>query len=157
MEYVTHALKFLKSQNEYVPDIISILQPTSPLRDVKTISKSIDALRKTNATCVMTVTKTKNHPFLSFGYDKKNFLKPFEPNFQRYFQRQKFPSLYYPTGSVYTFWRDTFEKYHSIYGPKIKPIILKEEDSIDIDSIFDFFVAEMTSKYWKAYQKRFGK
>jgi CMP-N-acetylneuraminic acid synthetase len=156
-EYVTHALNFLKLKMNYVPDIITILQPTSPIRDPKSITDSIAILKRTKSSCVMTVTKTKNHPFLSFRINKNKNLQPFEPNFQKYFQRQKFPILYYPTGSVYTFWRDSFEKNHSVYGNKIKPIILKQEDSVDIDSIFDLFIAEMTLKHWKKFQRRFKK
>ena len=35
---------------------------------------------------------------------------------------------------------------------KIKPIISTNEDNIDIDSDFDFFVAEMISKHWRNYK-----
>ena len=39
-----------------------------------------------------------------------------------------------------------------MFGPKIKPIISSNETNVDIDSIFDFFVAEMIAKYWKNYK-----
>jgi hypothetical protein len=36
----------------------------------------------------------------------------------------------------------------------MKPIIsTKDEMNIDVDSLFDLFVAEMTQKHWKKYSK----
>jgi hypothetical protein len=37
----------------------------------------------------------------------------------------------------------------------MKPIITTDDKmNLDIDSIFDFFIAEMTQKYWKSYLKK---
>ena len=141
IEYVKHTLDFLSSNQLYIPDIVLILQPTSPLRTSNTIDRSIEMLRKSNASCILGVSKIKNHPFLSFWY-KGQYLKPFKKNFQKYYQRQKFPELYYPTGSIYTFWRETVKKYNSVYGPKIKPMIIDDITRIDIDEEFDFVMCE---------------
>lgn len=153
IEVIKHALNFLKNQF-YVPDIVLILQPTSPLRTKTIVDKSVDVLKKSDATSVIAVSKVKTHPYSSFWYDKK-YLKPFVPNFKKYSQRQSRPILYYPTGSIYTFWRKTLEKYNSIYGTKIKPLIIEEENNVDIDSKFDFFIGEMKLLYWKKYNKNF--
>jgi len=88
---------------------------------------------------------------------KNSFLDLTKKNFQRYYQRQLFPTLYYPTGGIFTFWKSTVLKYNSIYGPKIKPIFIKQENSIDIDSPFDLFVAEMRIKNWDKFKKTFKK
>jgi len=153
LDYVKHALKFLEQKQSYIPDIILILQPTSPIRKIGLIDKSISLLKKSKASCVLTVTEVKNHPYLSFWYPKKRFLKPLKSDFKKFNRRQKFPTMYYPTGSVYAFWYKTIQKYDSFYGQKIKPIIIDQEDSIDIDSIFDFFMAEMKILHWKKYKK----
>jgi len=152
IDYVKHALEFLSTHQSYVPDIVLILQPTSPLRTTEVIDKSIEMLKKSNATCVLGVSKIKNHPYLSFWHSGK-YLKPFKKNFQKYYQRQKFPVLYYPTGSIYTFWRKTIEKYDSFYGPKIKPLLIDDETKIDVDDKYDFFVGEMTLLNWQKYKK----
>jgi len=157
IDYVKHTLKFLEIKQSYIPDIILILQPTSPIRKVGLIDNSISLLRKSKASCVMTVTEVKTHPYLSFWYPRKQFLKPFKPNFQKFNRRQKFPTIYYPTGTVYTFWYETIKKYDSVYGPKIKPIIINYEDSIDIDTVFDLFIAEMRMLLWEKYKKNFLK
>ena len=38
-EVVSHALSFLKKQESYFPDIVVVMQPTSPFRDKKIIQK----------------------------------------------------------------------------------------------------------------------
>lgn len=149
-----HAIKEIR-QEDFEPDIIVILQPTSPLRKAKSIEKSIKLLRKSDATSIIAVSRIKTHPYASFVLEKK-YLRPFKSNFEKYYQRQKYPDLYYPTGSIYTFWRDTIEKYNSIYGPRIKPLLVKEEEeNIDIDNLYDLFISEMTMKYWKNFNRRF--
>jgi len=155
LDVVKHTLRFLFNNQSYVPDIIIILQPTSPLRTTRLIDKSIRVLKKSDTTSVITVSKIKTHPYISFWYNKQ-YLKPFKSDFQKYNRRQKLPALYCPTGSIYTFWYETLKKYDSIYGPKIKPIIVKEaETNIDIDELFDLFISEMAIKYWGKYKKRF--
>ena len=72
-------------------------------------------------------------------------------NFEKFHQRQKYPDLYFPSGSVYTFWQKTLEKYDSIYGPRIKPIFENEITGLDINTKFDLFVADMYFRNWSDF------
>ncbi len=153
IDAIKHGLDFLFVNQSYVPDIILILQPTSPLRTTKIINKSIEMLKKSNASSILAVSKIKTHPYGSFWYNKK-YLKPFKPYFKRYNRRQKYPPLYYPTGAIYTFWFKTLKKYDSIYGPRIKPLITEDEFNIDIDNMFDLFISEMKLLHWEKYKKK---
>jgi CMP-N-acetylneuraminic acid synthetase len=153
IDVINHALDFLNSNQHYVPDILTILQPTSPLRSSQLLDKSIRLLMNSKASSVLGVTKVKNHPYLCF-VTGKSYLRPFKTNFQKYNQRQKFPIFYYPTGSIYTLWNKTLKKYGNIYGPKIKPLVIPTENSIDIDSLYDLFETEMRIQYWEKYMKR---
>jgi CMP-N-acetylneuraminic acid synthetase len=151
IEVIKHALKFLQENQSYVPDIIILLQPTSPLRTSQLITKTINTLKKSKATSVITVSKITKHPYAAYWL-KNDFLKPFEKNSAKYSRRQEFPDLFFPTGAVYTFWYDTLKKFNSLHGPKIKPIVVHDED-IDIDNLQDLFFAEMMLKNWKKYKK----
>ena len=151
IEVIKHALKFLQENQSYVPDIIILLQPTSPLRTSQLITKTINTLKKSKATSVITVSKITKHPYASYWL-KNDFLKPFKKNSPKYSRRQEFPDLFFPTGAVYTFWYDTLKKFNSLHGPKIKPIVVHDED-IDIDNLRDLFFAEMMLKNWKKYKK----
>lgn len=154
IDVIKHTIDHIKAYDSYKPDVIVILQPTSPLRTTKLIDDSIEILKRSKASSVITVSKIKKHPFSSFWL-KKGLLRPFKQDFTRYHQRQKYPDLYFPSGDVYAFWCKTLEKYGSIYGPKIKPMIVENDVALDIDTPFDLFIAEMKLKYWKKYKKRF--
>lgn len=145
LEVIKHTLKLLDKKENFRPDIITYLQPTSPFRTSKMIDTSIKMLINSNASCILGVKKILNHPYSSF-WKKQKFLKPFKSDFTNYLRRQDLPDLYYPTGSIYTFWRKTLETTDSYYGKRILPYILPEESSIDIDTKFDLFLAESIIK-----------
>jgi CMP-N,N'-diacetyllegionaminic acid synthase len=154
LDVIQHTIRFLKEVENYIPDIVVILLPTSPFRSLNLIDDSIKLLRKTNATSVVNVAKNKDHAFKAFLL-KDDFLKPFKINHKKYYQRQQFPDFFHTTGSVYTFWLTTLKKYGHYYGPRMKPIVTNDDKmNLDIDNIFDFFMAEMTQKYWKSYLKK---
>ena len=138
-----------------MPDIITILQPTSPIRTEVMIDESINLLKKNNSSSVITVSSVKTHPDILF-YQKNNYLKSMNKNFERHSIRQSRSKLYCPTGSIYTFWHKTFRNYHSIYGPRIRPLIIKKgEFNIDIDEPFDLFIFKMTKLYWNQFKRKF--
>ena len=65
IDLVKYVIKKLQ-KDEFIPDIITILQPTSPFRTSQMIDKSINLLRKSDATSVISVEKMKKHPYSSF-------------------------------------------------------------------------------------------
>ena len=156
IDVINHTINFLKKYENYIPDVITILQPTSPLRTVNILDKSIKLLKNSQlSSSILGVVKVKNHPFLCFEL-KNSFLKPFKSNFKKYSQRQKFPTFYYPTGSIYTFWYKTLENYGNIYGSNIKPMLIDVENSIDIDTPYDLFQAEMRIKNWDKFMVNYS-
>ena len=155
IDVIQHTLDFLEDTESYKPDIIILLQPTTPLRSIQDIDNSIRLLINSKSTSVISVSKTKSHPDISFAIHK-NFLKPLNSKFEKHSLRQQRKEVYSPSGLIYTFWVDTLKKYNSIYGPKIKPLITKNKmELIDIDEPFDFFSAEMILKNWKKFSKKF--
>tara|TARA_B100000676_G_C17981873_1_gene789488 strand:+ start:551 stop:1285 length:735 start_codon:yes stop_codon:yes gene_type:complete len=157
LDVVNHTIQFLEKEDRYIPDIITILLPTSPFRSTDLINKSIKMLRNSDATSVVSVFKSKEHAYKAF-LEKNEFLKPFRKDFKKFYQRQVLPDMFHTTGSVYTFWYNTLKKYGHYYGPKMKPLIIKEPMyNLDIDDVFDLFVAEMSEKYWLGFLKKINK
>jgi len=154
-DVVKHTINYLKQNENYEPDIVIILQPTSPLRTSMMIDDSIDLLKHNNSSSVISVSKIKTHQSSSFYY-KNKFLIPFRKDFIKFDRRQQYVPLYFPTGAIYTSWFKTITKFNSLYGPRIIPLITEQELSIDVDTIFDMFVAEMTILNWNKYLKRFN-
>ncbi len=143
---VSHAVRFLEKKS-YFPDIIVLLQPTSPFRTYKEIDKAIRIFSKSKSTSLVEVRKTNDHPYKSFKR-KEEFIVPLEKDFEKFHARQKLPEIVFPTGSLFIFWNKTLKKYNSIYGNKIMSV-LQEKPTIDIDTEFDFFIAEMMVKFSK--------
>lgn len=153
VEVVKHVLKFLSSKESYIPEIITSLIPPNPFRTSKMIDRSINLLRNSNASCVVGVSRIKTHPYRSF-WKKGKYLKPMNENFLRFYQRQTYPTCFYPNGSIFTFWGKTLKKYNNIYGPKILPLESKKSEIIvDVDDWFDLFVCEMKMLYWDKFRK----
>ena len=157
LDVVNHTIQFLEKEERYIPDIITILLPTSPFRPSNFIDKSIELLKKSNATSVVSVFKSKEHAYKAF-LKRNGFLKPFKKDYRKYYQRQLLPDMYHTTGAGYTFWLDTLKKYGHYYGPRMMPIVSTESKmNIDVDDVFDLFIAEMTHKYWEKYLKKINK
>jgi len=147
---IKHTLQFLKDKTNFAPETILLLQPTSPFRTRHMIDNSIRLLKKSKSSSVISVSKIKKHPYSSFTL-KNNLLKPYRKDFEKFSLRQNTPILYFPTGAIYTFWSKNL-KNNSMYGTKIKPMIIKDEKiNIDIDTPFDLFIAEMIIKNWKKF------
>tara|TARA_B110000495_G_scaffold201769_1_gene220018 strand:+ start:280 stop:972 length:693 start_codon:yes stop_codon:yes gene_type:complete len=148
-QVINHTIEFLKNQNEDLPEIIVILQPTTPFREKNLIDNSIKKLKLDCATSVISVSAVKSHPSILFSKYTK-FLVPFDRNFEANTIRQKRKKLYYPNGSVYTFWTKNIQKFNSIYGPKISSVIIDEQKySIDIDTNFELSLANLIQRFLK--------
>jgi CMP-N,N'-diacetyllegionaminic acid synthase len=153
LDVIKHAIDFLEKSESYIPDIITILHPTNPFVTAENLDKSIKKLKKSKADLVLGVMPVETHPFRSFWH-KSKFLEKFSPDFDKYFQRQTFPPVYFPTGDIYTFWYKSFKKYGKVFCPKIEPLFYKNKEiTMNIDTPFDLFLAEMTMKYWKKDEK----
>lgn len=155
LDVIKHTLTFLEKNESYIPDIVVILHPTNPFVTSDLLDRSIKKLKKSNADLILGVMPVKTHPFRSFWHDSQ-YLKKFSPDFDKFYQRQLFPLLYFPTGDIYTFWYKSFKKYGKVFCPKIEPLFYKKDEiSMNIDTPFDLFLSEMTMKYWKNYKINF--
>ena len=155
IDVVVHTLSFLEKNQSYIPDIIVLLQPTSPFRKTSTIDSMIELLINSKSDSVISVFSTPNNFQISF-HICNNYLKQNNSNFESLSLRQNRDTILLPSGTVYAFWNKTLKKYNSIYGKKIKPILPRKDDIIiDIDTIEDLFFTEMFLKYWSTYKKCF--
>lgn len=156
LDVLKHTLDFLEKTESYIPDIITWLHATNPFTTPDTVDRSIKMLKKSKTDLVLGVFEIHTHPFRSFLL-KGKYLKQFRKDFDKYYQRQLYPPLYFPTGDIYTFWYSSYKKHGKIFGPNIIPLIYKNDEiSLNIDTPFDLFVAEMTLKHWNKFKKKFS-
>lgn len=144
IDVVLHVLLHCKIQNS-LPDIVVLLQPTSPLRTATDINSALELFMKNDCDSVISVVQANHPPHWNMILEGE-YLKPLME--QRFFtkRRQDLPITYIPNGAIYIARPKTLEDYHTFYCPKTIPYIMSIEKSIDINTTFDLYIAEEIMK-----------
>ena len=141
-----HALKWLADQENYKPDVVVQLRPTSPLRRVEQIDQCVyRLLEHPEADSVRTVCIPFQNPYKMWRIEQGSFMKPIIASDipEAYNQpRQALPVVYWQTGYVDATWSNTVTQKNSMTGDRILPVVIDPEDWIDIDSPDDWLRAE---------------
>jgi len=142
-EVLIHALSFLKSQGSN-PDILVLLQPTTPFRNSHHINEALE-LFDSDTDMVVSVKETKSNPYYSlFEENEMGWLKRSKnANFSR---RQDCPKVYEYNGGIYIIKVESLLKSRLHEFEKIRKYVMNQFDSIDIDDSLDWIMAEMISK-----------
>ena len=147
-EAVIHCLNFLKKNENYIPDIIIVLQPTSPLRNSKHINKAIEIfLKDKKATSLVSCVKVPHnfHPMSLMKESKGGYLVNFLKGKKFIFRRQDKGLLFARNGAaIYIVKYEHVNKF--LFGGKIINFTMNEDDSIDIDSLADIKIAKKILK-----------
>lgn len=139
---VEHALDELR-RGGFDPEIVVLLQPTSPLRMPRHIRAAVEQLRQTGADSIVSVVAVPAH--LSPDYVVRledGRLRPFLPDGARITRRQDARPAYVRDGTVYAFRAATVRRCGSIYGDDCRPLVLDASESLSIDTAADWAAAE---------------
>ena len=139
---IEHALAAL-AERGYRPDIVLLLQPTSPMRTPAHVRSALLLLRGSNVDSVVSVLELPRH--LSPEYVMRiedGVLKPFLAQGAAITRRQDATPAYVRDGTVYAFWTRTLQEQGSIYGARCLPMLVDPADSITIDTLEDWEAAE---------------
>jgi N-acylneuraminate cytidylyltransferase len=141
-----HALRWLAEHEDYQPQIVVQLRPTSPLRRVAHIDQAVyRLLENPQADAVRTVCVPFQNPFKMWRIAPDGFMVPLmqtghpEPY---NLPRQELPDVYWQTGYVDAAWADTILEKNSMTGERILPLVIDPSEWIDIDSPDDWRRAE---------------
>lgn len=129
-----HVLDFLQESENYKPDVVLLLQPTSPLRTVAHIDEMIEKFMAGDYDSMLSV-KFINEP--RFEINEKDNLEQVETRENR----QKRTPTIIENGALYLTDIDIIKK-DLMTGDKIGYYEMDEASSIDIDEPFDFILAE---------------
>ena len=143
-----HALEWLAEHEDYHPEIVVQLRPTSPFRRVWHIDQAVARLlERPDADAVRTVCVPFQNPFKMWRIGADGLMKPLgtelgvarEPYNQ---PRQALPEVYWQTGYVDAAWADMLLEKNSMTGDAILPLVIDPAEWVDIDSIDDWNRAE---------------
>jgi CMP-N,N'-diacetyllegionaminic acid synthase len=139
---IQHALKWASNEGRFVPDIVVLLQPTSPLRHASDIDAAIRLFQSQSADTVVSVVEVP-HQFTpsSLMELKDGALVPASPQPQA-LRRQDKPRFYARNGPAILAIRRSVIESGRLYGDKVLPLIMPRERSVDIDDPVDLALAE---------------
>jgi CMP-N,N'-diacetyllegionaminic acid synthase len=143
IEPIIHALRWCGENEKYHPDCVMVLQPTSPLRTVGDIDAAISLLEEKDADSVISVTPAKDHPWWVKKVDDRGRLSDFLVQNETTTYRQKLPAVYRLNGAVYLARRNVLLEKRTWYAEKTYAYIMPEERSLDIDTPWDLYLANL--------------
>jgi N-acylneuraminate cytidylyltransferase len=136
-----HVLEFLRDTENYRPDIVVHLRPTTPLRKPEWLDEAVQLLLKDpQADSVRSVSLPAAHPYRVFRLGEAGYLEPLmrhehpEPFLLR---RQDLPALYYYNCVVDVTRPTTVLAKQSMTGERILPFIIDADQVFDVDSARD--------------------
>jgi len=136
-----HALDWYESNEGYLPDVVVLLQPTSPCRHPERLVQALSRFEKTGADSLVSVSPL-DPPFLWRSPDDAQA----EFDYLDRPMRQNLPEalkLFQENGSIFIFKTELLRKTGCRLGGKIVLFELDKLESIDIDEPEDFAMAEM--------------
>ena len=143
IDVVIHALLEVEKLNKQVKyEIIVLLQPTAPFRKAEDIDGAIDLLVNNKADSVISVVSVGGHHPARMKYLERNRL--IDPPFCEAYEnqpRQELKPMVIRNGAIYATKRETLLR-RSFKGKVSMAWIMPPERSINIDSEYDFHLAE---------------
>lgn len=140
---IVHALFAVEEHLGRKADIQVDLSTTAPLRSAQDIRDAVALLESSGATSVITGQHAPASPYFNMveaNPDGTVFVsKRVEP---QYLRRQDAPVVYAMNGSIYVWDRDRFVDAPNVFYDDTRLLEMPAERSVDIDTEFDFRVAE---------------
>ena len=141
-----HALEWLEQNENYMPDIVIQLRPTSPVRPIGLLDQAVELLLEhPEVDCVRGVVPSVQNPFKMWQIDSEGRLtqllevaglrEPYNA------PRQALPQTYWQTGHIDAIRSNTILAKHSLTGDIILPLLIDPLYTVDIDTPDDFLIS----------------
>ena len=127
-------------------DIVIFLQPTSPFRSFQDIHNCFNLFIRKNASAVVSINKTSHPPYWCNTLPENLSMNKFIDTKYLNKSRQLFKDYFTLNGAISIFKTDIIDKNLNIYKDGTYAYVMDERNSIDIDSNFDFELAELILK-----------
>jgi N-acylneuraminate cytidylyltransferase len=142
-EVLLHAIKQYESYGFYA-DVLILLQATSPFRTAEQI---IDGIEMFDDTCemVVSVKETKANPYYVLKEEnEEGWLVPSKKS--NFLRRQDCPKVYELNGAIYIINIEALKQKSISEFTNIKKYVMDEVSSHDIDTMWDWNIAEIIIK-----------
>lgn len=143
IDVMLHAVKYLEDKEGYIPGIVVVLQPTSPLRTAGDIDNAVQRHIESGADSVVSVVKDDHRHPLQAKKIEDDMLRDYCLDEEEGIRKQDLPPVYFRNGAFYSVKRDVLMNGHSLYGNVTRPYIMPLERSVDVDTEIDIELAEL--------------
>ena len=139
-----HALQWLETNEDYQPEIVIQLRPTSPVRPKDCVDRAVDILLEhTDADCVRGVVPAGQNPHKMWRFAGED--QPMKPLLKvdgiaepYNAPRQILPPVYWQTGHIDAIRAATIKNKKSLTGDVIYPLVIDPRYTVDIDTLSDW-------------------
>ncbi len=143
-----HALHWLIENEDYRPEVVVQLRPTSPVRPRDCVDRAVEILiNNPQADSVRGVVPSGQNPYKMWRLNDDGRMKPLlqDAGDEAYnMPRQKLPPTYWQTGHIDAIRTETILEKQSMTGEVILPLLLDAKYTVDIDTLEDWRRAEYT-------------
>ena len=144
VDVLLEVLDEYEKREKYFDNIV-MLQPTSPLRTYKNLNEAFDLFYEKNADSVVSVCECEHSPVVSGilpdDWSLFEFIKS-----ENNLRRQELQKFYRLNGAIYISKVTALKEIRSFYGENSYAYIMKQRESIDIDTELDFEYADFLLK-----------
>lgn len=139
---VEHAVSYLEDEENYTCSAIVLLQPTSPLRSADHIDRAVERHRSSDSTTVISTCEDHSYRWRpnAGGAEQLNYTSEVS-------RRQDKTSEYVENGAIYIVDAGLFLTKRDLRRGTVELFEMSERRSIDIDTEFDFWLAEQIIKH----------
>ena len=140
---IQHTLKWLAENDNFLPEAVVLLQPTSPLRSAVHIDEAAQVFQGHSADTVVSVAEVPHQfsPVSLMQINENHQLHPYLEG-PMILRRQEKPRVYARNGPAVLIVRREVLLQGKLYGDRIYPYLMDRISSLDIDDVTDLQIAE---------------
>jgi N,N'-diacetyllegionaminate synthase len=133
LDPVLHAVSWLADREGYEPDLVMILQPTSPLRRADDIDAAVGLLVARRALALCSVTPNPHPASWSSRLSPDGVLIDFRSDTDEPATRQAAEVTYVQNGAIFLVDREHLVRNRTLYASETLAYVMPAERSVDID------------------------
>ncbi len=138
-----HALDYLNQNDSEQVDGLVVLPPTAPCRNETDIENCLDEYEKADSDVIMTNTDAHRNPYYNMlKKDKEGYVSIAVPFPTTLVGRQKAPIVFDATTVAYVANPTFVLQNNKMFDGKVRSVYVPPERALDIDTLFDFRIAE---------------
>jgi CMP-N,N'-diacetyllegionaminic acid synthase len=146
IEPILHALEWFRVNENYFPDFVMVLQPTSPFRSAEDIDLAIELSLKHQVDNLVSVCEVSQSPFWMKLISSDGYLTDFIINGRKYNRKQDLPPVYILNGAIYLSRCEKLVKQKNFFDYQTYAYVMPKDRSLDIDSVDDLSYANYLLK-----------